>query len=79
MGKRSREHKAAVIAGTKEPFRAAPDKPRTHEPVEPVKESADEPGVIVVSDGSGKVIAVGGASKADDLLERIRRLKEQGG
>lgn len=31
MGKRSRKHKAAVIAGTEKPFRASPDKPKTGE------------------------------------------------
>lgn len=55
MGKRSREHKKAVIAGKRKPFRASPDKPKKHEPdVGDVKEP----------------------SKATDLLERAKKLKE---
>ncbi len=32
MGKRSREHRQAVIAGTEKPFRTSPDKPKPELP-----------------------------------------------
>ncbi len=58
MGRRSREHKKAVIAGTESPFRASPGKPKK-EPSPPEKVET----------------AVKELSKADELLERVRKLK----
>ncbi|KKL62218.1 hypothetical protein LCGC14_2187430 [marine sediment metagenome] len=39
MGRRKREHRLAVIAGTEKPFRTSPEKPRKDE--QPVLSAAD--------------------------------------
>ncbi len=95
MGKRSREHKQAVIAGTEEPFRTSPSKPKGPERVA-LKTNRGQKKVIIASVGGSVILEAAEEIKeiieaentedviavqpiTESITDRVRRLKEQQG